>query len=807
MAEHPPHQKGSNHKDPTAIKLAFERAEDEKKAVAREIAEKAFVELAKKEEPFDPHSVASAMTVEEQLRAEEMRELLAAGGVIPQESVRMPDIDISSGIRAPQYGLESDKNDQEETDDFITDSYASPEFDELYELYGQRIPSPEVLIAYKKLKNPEERKIYLEELRAGEEERKRQQAFTALEEKNAPGKREVERFFSDDERDATIADLSKNFHDIDFSKIDALNAAEARDALEADVQEQIDRNKKTRAREHVATNPEDALDQEHVQALVRGDHTPKELKQKLRELIGKFGEGAKGFSEHSTRFKEYLDNRAKEIDKSTEMSGGEKWMRVIGEKYNKLSLIHKLGIGATLGVGTVVGVSAMSLPLIVSGVIGLVGQRAVGAAGMFLSLEKKLQEKKLGESFQFMGIKERAALDAMLYTAVMGTAINQSIEFAREHGFFEQTREWLGSVFGHQRVEAPARAPAAPAAPTATVPEAVAPAMVEMPTVKASAGHGYEYMMKRLWEDLHAKGIELPANANPDSDLARLIRADKDTIDDLVHTIAADSRHQFFRADGSSVLITPDSQMTIGSRGELFLSDAGRELQVAPAHIATTPAASVAPHIESPMVTPSELDPYFVPPHTEPSAPTAATYDSFGTQLVTPQEVNPLTGFVNEQIPAPVETMMPRAVPEQVISPEPIKTVDLTPAQNTAETLTPVSETGIQEAFTNIYGTPINPNAPAIYEARTSLGEKILVAYGGNDESRFNFMQKFLQNPANQGKSIRWTHSVPSIMGPRIQVDELGAQTTAGRTSWFPSFFSRPVEFPDPKSFEKLVTK
>ena len=53
--------------------------------------------------PFDPHSVQSAVSVEEQKKNREMRELLAKRGSIPPESVLdTGGIDINNA-RAPQY--------------------------------------------------------------------------------------------------------------------------------------------------------------------------------------------------------------------------------------------------------------------------------------------------------------------------------------------------------------------------------------------------------------------------------------------------------------------------------------------------------------------------------------------------------------------------------------------------------------------------------------------------------------------------------------------------------------------------------
>ncbi|MDD3531064.1 MAG: hypothetical protein PHV99_00495 [Candidatus Pacebacteria bacterium] len=55
------------------------------------------------EVPFDPHSVPSMVTIEEQRQGAEIRRLLAKGGIIPQESVpETGGVNINS-FRAPQY--------------------------------------------------------------------------------------------------------------------------------------------------------------------------------------------------------------------------------------------------------------------------------------------------------------------------------------------------------------------------------------------------------------------------------------------------------------------------------------------------------------------------------------------------------------------------------------------------------------------------------------------------------------------------------------------------------------------------------
>lgn len=61
------------------------------------------------EEPFDPHSVLSELSVEEQFQAEEIRRHLAMDGVIPSES-RQEEVGMEiSGFRAPQYGVRRER--------------------------------------------------------------------------------------------------------------------------------------------------------------------------------------------------------------------------------------------------------------------------------------------------------------------------------------------------------------------------------------------------------------------------------------------------------------------------------------------------------------------------------------------------------------------------------------------------------------------------------------------------------------------------------------------------------------------------
>ena len=56
-------------------------------------------------------------------------------------------------------------------------------------------------------------------------------------------------------------------------------------------------------------------------------------------------------------------------------------------------------------------------------------------------------------------------------------------------------------------------------------------------SVDAQAGHGYEFMTKRIWEQLHAQHLD-PNKFAVDSDIHKLITADAKTINGVVHKLA-----------------------------------------------------------------------------------------------------------------------------------------------------------------------------------------------------------------------------------------------------------------------------
>ena len=249
-------------------------------------------------------------------------------------------------------------------------------------------------------------------------------------------------------------------------------------------------------------------------------------------------------------------------------------------------------------------------------------------------------------------------------------------------------------------------------APAAEIPSAAT--SIE---VKATPGKGYEYMMKRLWEQLHEKNIELPANANPDSDLARLLAADKDSIDTVVHDIAADPKHQFFHTDGSSVRIEPDAQMTIGARGELHLSGEKYDYQVAPPQAPVTP--TLHPEVPTPPTPPAESIPHI-----------------------------------------------------DIPSPEPVGTVDLIASPN--EVLVPAPETVISNRF----GLVVHTNEAHLY---ADSSDQNFFAYGGSQEEKVKTITEYLTKHPSKviyaedgvGHRVPWFRNLEGAVtqGPPLRTD------------------------------------
>jgi hypothetical protein len=484
------------------------------------------------------------------------------------------------------------------------------------------------------------------------------------------------------------------------------------------------------------------------------EKTPLEWRKTLRGLI----EGAKEKSAkvvEKTKEKvqwwkgaeEGLIRRREELDREAEKIGGvENLFRALGERYNQYGWKTKLAIGASLGIGATAFASA-SVPLALACLSGVAAQRVAGLSTMYLKFEKSALDKK--EESQWL--KEKAMAKALLYTVGFGLVEKEAITLASESAPGQAIQEWLGRMLGHHgaspmaKVETHTPQPAAPhpieaashPTVTASAPEAPAsaaqapqpaaaasaiasesgsqpavarveaspsvPSEVERIDVAASKGHGYEYMTKRLWEQLQEKHVTLPSGANPDSDLAKLLAATPEDIDKVVHKLAQEN--EFFKGTGESVRIGLDSHMTIDTNGNILLSDAmltDEATNLAPDAAPVTPAY----HAEAPAVAAQSEMHAGTPVDSSPASANSAGAGSAGT------------GTSGEKVTA---VQAQSVIPGDVIEKQP-------PA--------PLSD---HDFMVNKYDVTIPLAEPHIYSAG-----KELVVYGGSSKDQSELMLRFL---------------------------------------------------------------
>ncbi|MHB8860223.1 MAG: hypothetical protein ACYC48_00605 [Minisyncoccota bacterium] len=458
----------------------------------------------------------------------------------------------------------------------VQEQEAAPIPEELAEIFGDKTPPASVVEMYAKLKGNTKRGSYLEHLKetlARKEAKKARdvEVKPPQEPESAPPKLEIE-------------------------KAEEVSEPEESESQPIELGE-------------IATSETGAS--EGIE-----DKTPKEWHEELRDTVWKIEEiEIKANPELSPGAKKaeiYNRRRLRDLDVEARETGVvEKTFRSLGERYNKYGWKTKMAVGLSLGVGAGVG-AAVSMPLAFACLSGIAAQRVAGMGSMFLKYEKSSQDGKWK--------KEKAMGKAIVYTAGMTGAmmllsegVKEGIEYANQH-------DWLGHMLGHMlghHVQATEmHSPAAAAAAGAHAPEAAVAAHAEMPTVGASA-HGYEGMMKDLWHQLQEKHVTLPANADPHSDLARLLAADKGSLDKVVHQLAADPKHAFFHG-GASVRIDSGAHMTIGNDGQLHFSDAAHaDIVHAPPGMPATPVyhEAIVQRAEAPAA------PVEAPAHAEPVTP------------------------------------------------------------------------------------------------------------------------------------------------------------------------------------------
>ncbi len=491
------------------------------------------------------------------------------------------------------------------------------------------------------------------------------------------------------------------------------------------------------------------------------ERTPAEERSFLRKLI-------MGATEKFNWYKsseEHLIRRNEELDAQLEKVGGvEKGFRWIGEKYNKLGWKSKLGIGVALGLGA--GIAAPVNMAVAAGFLsGIAAQRIAGLATMYLKFEKNSHGEKYG--------KEKAMAKAILYAATMTAGTMYAVKEIADTDIYHRTQEWLGSMFGHNEVpNAPDEAPQAAAtvtpaagvpttapdavpvsATTATAESSATPLPVEtstpMPTIEATPGKGYEYMMKRMWEQLQEKGLD-PSTYPEGSDIRLLIEATPSNIDNVVHNIAADPGHGFFKLDGTSVRIDLGSQMTINTEGNIQLGEVVKAPEGAP----VTP---VYPQPEAVAAQPAEAVNY-------PNLPEDSDINAV------PAEVD------DEAVPAVAEPLQ----------------------KDTVET--PPETSVATEVVRNSTGLEIPITQPHIYAGD---GNRLFV-FGGTLIERANAIQEFLKENPNKvvfasddtGKfRLAW-----HLVGGKAEV--AGAPM---RTTGFLGFGSTWMKPPNSEDLQKLV--
>jgi len=493
-------------------------------------------------------------------------------------------------------------------------------------------------------------------------------------------------------------------------------------------------------------------------------------------------------------------------------------MKAFTEGYNKLPFRQKAYITAAL-IGGGAAAATAGLPTLASLLAGgMYTQRALGGAGFALNRRKGMETRIAKNPEHWLA--ERSDTFKNTYAAVLGGVYIGVSAIAGRYAT-EKVTEWLGNLFGHHAAvpEAPqgvrgsslehsapskgpitglSRAPevlqsapasgvgatapapvAAASAPTVEAPAAVSAAgeaaavpatAVEIPdvSVEATQGKGYEYMMKRLWEQLQEKDLDPKAYAEG-SDIRRLLEADQKSIDTLVHQIAADPKHSFFNPDGTSVRIDLGSHLTVNADGQLELNGAVQ----APADAPVTPAY----HPETPAVAAPAI---VSPPHVE-------TVDLTAAQEEAAKHIEPMP---SQDVPIPPPT-----------TEQPLVWRDSSGNALVDGSGNPV-HAGVAEALpgANSFGIVVPETIPHIYADPTA---DRLFAYGGSPTERAKLVSEYLMR--NPGKIV---FAADEAGAHRVPWHLVEGKVVAGppmRTNGILGLFSTHLNPPGPEEFRKVI--
>lgn len=399
---------------------------------------------------------------------------------------------------------------------------------------------------------------------------------------------------------------------------------------------------------------------------------------------------------------------------------------------------------------------------------------SVGTSENFIGKREWYKNFIAGKSEQTK--KNIAATMAMVWSYGMGAGIAAGVREFNQSEYGHQLHSWLRSYWTHPEVGASVASSSAseavsppvseptppklmghsgyetqnfahpdtppPVAPDAEVPTTqpdippaaataagegappVAPATPEASdlssiSVEASKGHGYEHMMKRVWEQLQEKQLD-PSNYAEGSDIRRLLDADPKSINTVIHDLAKENG--FFKPDGTSVRIDLGSHMTVSEDGDILFGDKVFALESAP----ITPAI----HSEAFVIQPTS-------------------------------EALPSQDMVIETPPVPpIGTIIDASTVVQDDLAK-IKTVEAPEYENTTTALPPDAPPASEladspNAFVNSYGTPINPDVAHGY-----MSPKGLYLFGGTGDLDAQALEYVLKNKI----SVFVDHSYKNIFG------------------------------------------
>lgn len=516
------------------------------------------------------------------------------------------------------------------------------------------------------------------------------------------------------------------------------------------------------------------------------------------EALRATGRGA----ERAGAYAKYFTDRSVSLDKKGEKLKVD--MKSLIESYNKMPFRYKAYITTALISGSALTAAAglPSLAKILAS--GMYGVRALGSAGFALNRRKGMDSP---ESL-FEGMSN---VSKNIYAGVFTAAYLGATSVAGHYAIENMTR-WLGNIFGHgasiatevaspptsgtiprppsysQEVfqkplpEAPTAADvAAPAPAAAAAPEAPAPA------VATPAGESAESV--RQFET----GGEHPTRLEAKVKLQNVLHKFAEVTGEKPSSFEM-PKHADFSIHEDDTTISPyDVTPTDQSGAEEVLSPDGVEEQIAPAESPEQtpeikkPVAEPIPVVEGPK--PEVYKTVDLTPEQEAVARASETI------TVTPDSTPIEIPAAPEPPAPPVEAVAPNIEP----APEPVAPSVEAP---------PVATSEAPELFTKIDGSLIDPKVPAIYEATDPVSGKLyMAAYGGTDEERFKFIQDYVARPENEGKSVRWAHTVKSMFSSVIKVDEIGANTEGGRTSQILTFFTKEPAPPSPDTFLRRLSK